>query len=279
MGSEKDQASGIEVQREKLRQKLDAQTRWALKPTAICLAALGLAILALWYLTNDESMMSMLLSLMGVSLLAIAIILYFFTPNRYLRDEVYNAMCETDVVSIRKILSSLLINSRGIYLPAKQAGSTKLFIPLSDSVEGLGTGAFPVAGAVFNVSDKNLKGILLDPPGQGLFLYTQRIGAYFTPEGLESEIKDVMENGLELVAKVSVKTGDGLVQVELNDIACRGMCESIRETDPVICSQTGCPVCSLVGCMVADGLGRKVRIKDVDVSGRKIRLIIETVGD
>jgi hypothetical protein len=112
-----------------------------------------------------------------------------------------------------------------------------------------------------------------------LFLYTQRIGAYFTPEGLENEVKDVMENSLELATKVSLKTGDGIVQVELNDIACRDMCESIRKTDPASCSQTGCPVCSLVGCMVADGLSRKVRVKSIDVTGKKIHLTLETVGD
>lgn len=235
-------------------------------------ALFGIALLGLWLLTNDGSSMSMLLALAGIGIISLSIMLYFFSPSYYLRDTVCDAMAISDVMTINKILSSLLVDSGGIYTPGSD-GIIKVFLPVSRPGEkdiGLirpGADVFDVKGPV--------KGISLSPPGQGLFLHAVSIGAVFTPEGLESEIKDIIENGLELAASASVKREEGQVLVSLRDLANHGMCRSIRAEDPNVCTRTGCPICSFVACMVASGTGKKVRLKSVNADMRTINLNYE----
>lgn len=279
MGDQRSTLMVLKDQKDALKHKLDRQSKWSLKPTAIGLAVLGAAVLLLWFLTNDNTTMSLLLMLAGVSLLAIAILLYFLSPSRYLRSEVSEVMAISDVLNIRKILSSLLIDTRGIYLPAGQTGATKLFIPLKELSPGDAKAVTVKPDQVFNVTDQSSKGLVIYPPGHGLFLYVQRIGALFTEEGLENEIKDVLENSLELASNVSVKIEKDRAIVKMSKIATPGMCVSLRKEDPGICVQMGCPVCSLVGCMIVDGTGKKARIQSAGVEGKTINLTFELIGE
>jgi hypothetical protein len=241
---------------------------------AAAFALLGIALLGLWLLTNDGSSMSMLLSMAGIGIISLSVMLYFFSPSNYLRDTVCDAMAISDIMTINKVLSSLLVESAGIYIPGSD-GVVKVFIPVSRPGEneiGLirpGTDVFDVKGPV--------KGISLSPPGYGLFQHAVGIGAVFTPEGLESEVKDVIENGLELAASASVKREGGQVMVSLRDLVSHGMCRSIRAADPNVCMRTGCPICSFVACMIASGTGKKARLKSVNAGDRTINLTYELI--
>jgi len=63
-----------------------------MRAAALVFAVFGILLMALWWATNDGSSMSMLLSLAGIGVIALAIMLYFFTPSRYLRDDVADAL-------------------------------------------------------------------------------------------------------------------------------------------------------------------------------------------
>ena len=249
----------VKAQRDILKRDLDKQKRWELKPAAA--------------LTNDGSVVSMLLLLCGLALLTISIMLWFFSPSRYLRSEVVDAMVMSNALNINDMVSSLLISSRGVYIPASQAGATKVFLPLSSSSSSV-TDVSIAPGQVFSVTG-SAKGITLTPPGYGLFAYSRRIGALFTEEGMENEIRDIMENSLELASGVSVKRDGDKVYITMKDIANREMCSSLRKENPLICVQAGCPICSLLGCMVVDATGRKARVESVKAEGKTISLTYE----
>lgn len=243
-----------------LRERLYEQYRWGVRPAAISLAIFGVLILIAWYLTNDGSTMSTLLMLTGLSVIVLSFLLYFLTSDVYLRSEVADSMSISNSLNMGKILSSLLVESKGIYVPPGQAGLLRVFIPVSADVTERDLSAIRAGSETFNTSATGVKGISLIPPGYGLFKYSQSIGAVFTAEGLENEIKDVLENGLEFASSVSVKREGAHVTVSMHRLASKGMCTSVRRENPGICTQIGCPVCSFVGCMVVSGTGRKARI-------------------
>ncbi|MCD1294883.1 hypothetical protein CUJ83_07715 [Methanocella sp. CWC-04] len=264
----------LKAQRDMLKRELDAQNKWKLKPASVLLFLLGAIILVVWAVTDDGSTMSMLILLSGTSVVFIAILLYFLSPSRYLRSEVVDAMAISNVQTINNILSSLLIGSKCIYVPAKEGGSTKMFLPLSCETDG-GCN-IPVQiqkNDVFIVNEPGSRGVSLVPPGYGLYSYSKSIGAMFTDEGLENEIIDVVKNSLELASGVTVRRDASHISVWIKGLANSGMCSSIRKEDSSICTRIGCPVCSLIGCMIVDATGRKACIESVDVKGNTINVV------
>ncbi len=243
---------------------------------AVVLAAFGAIALIIWAFINDGSATSMLLLLSGIGVIVLAVLLYFFSPSRYLMADVGGAMAISDVLSLNAALSSLLVTSRGIHVPSAQAGSPKLYMPLSGDITPEQLASLKPGSAVFDVSG-DIKGITLSPPGRGLLVYAQSIGASFSAEGLENEVKDVMENGLELADKVNVHHEGGKVSVRMDGLSVAQMCIAIRKEDAGICSRTGCPVCSFVACMIAEGTGSKVRVESLKNEGGAIIVTYELI--
>lgn len=256
-------------QYESLRKRLYEQYQWGIRPAAIALAIFGVLVLVAWYLTNDGSTMSALLMLAGISVVVLSFLLFFLTPGAYLRSEVTDAMSVSNTINMGKMLSSLLVESKGIYVPSGERGLLRVFIPLSAAVD---TGAIHAGSETFAAFAGGVKGISLLPPGYGLYKYSQSIGAVFTAEGLENEIKDVLENGLELVSSVNVKQDGDHITVSMSRLANERMCAAIRSENPGICVQLGCPVCSFVGCMVVSGMGRKARIEKISVGDHIVNI-------
>ncbi len=243
---------------------------------AAALAAFGAIALIIWAFINDGSATSMLLLLSGIGVIVLAVLLYFFSPSRYLTADVGGAMAISDVLSLNAALSSLFITSRGIHVPSAQAGAPKLFMALSGDLSPDKLASLKPGSAVFDVSG-DIKGISLSPPGRGLLTYAQSIGASFSGEGLENEVKDVMENGLELADKVNVRREAGKVSVRIEGLAVERMCASIRKEDAGICSRTCCPVCSFIACMIAEGTGSKVRVESLKNEGKAIIVTYELI--
>jgi hypothetical protein len=265
---QKTNLEAVTGQRDELRRRLDAQNRRAVRPAALGLFVLGVAMLIFWFATDDRSVVSGLLLLAGLTVLALAIILYFLSPSKFLRDDVADALAISGVTDVYMILSSLMIEGRGVYVPASDAGATKVFVPASGV-----PGEIPSSGNVFVTGPG--KGILLDPPGYGLFSCARQISPPFTDEGLGHEIADLMESGLELVRKVTVQRKDDRVTVSMTDMVNAGLCATIRKENPKLCTQIGCPICSFAACMVADGTHRRVRIESVVVKGNTVDATFE----
>lgn len=262
----------VVIQQGDTRNKPGARGSWTMRPAALKLALLGLAILAFWYLTNDGSKTAMVAMLAGVGVLAVAVLLYYVSPSRYLSDEVADAIALSSIRNIRRMLSAMLIEAPGIYVPAPETGTTRIFIPTSGSPPRA-----PEAGGVF-VAGPESKGIFLEPPGYALLLYAHKIGASFTDEQLESELADVLENALELGRKVTVRRkGNRTIEVSMSDPANAGMCRRLRKEDTLLCTQMGCPICSFTACAIVEATGRPVRIADVSAQKKKINTTFELV--
>jgi hypothetical protein len=211
----------------------------------------------------------MLILLAGITVIVLAVLLYFLSPARFLRAEVADAVALSNARNLDRVLSSLLIDQKGIYIPAEKVGATWLFLPVSgDSKVNIVLPRAP--GGIFVMPDGGAKGVLVEPPGYGLLALAREAGATFTDEGLENEIRDALENSMELAGSVSVKREGDTVLVSMGDLADAGMCAVVRKESPRICTQTGCPVCSFVACMIAEGTGRTVRIENVDVRSKAV---------
>jgi hypothetical protein len=266
--------SKTDKQFESLRKRLYEQYQWGIRPAAISLSIFGVLVLVAWYLTNDGSTMSTMLMLAGISVIILSFLLYFLTPDTYLRGEVADAMSISSTLNTGKMLSSLLIEAKGVYVPPGDHGLLRVFIPISADIE---VSSIQLGSQTFNASTTGTRGISLIPPGYGLFKYSQSIGAVFTADGLENEIKDVMENGLELASSVNVKTDGDHITVSMKKLANEGMCIAVRRENPGICVQTGCPICSFVGCMVVSGTGRKARIEKIHVTDHIVNITFKLI--
>lgn len=264
----------VDKQYESLRKRLYELYQWGIKPAAISLAIFGMLVLVAWYLTNDGSNMSMLLLLVGLSVIILSFMLYFLTPGTYLRGEVMDAIAISNTLNMGKVLSSLLMESKGVYVPTGDQELLRVFVPISADCD---VRAIQPGVETFNASVASVRGITLLPPGYGLFKYSQSIGAVFTAEGLENEIKDVMENGLELASSVNVKQDGGRITISMRRLANESMCNAVRRENPGICVQMGCPICSFVGCMVVSAIGRKARIEKVNVTDHIVNITFELI--
>lgn len=258
----------LRSQRDALKWKLNLQSRPGLRPAAVALVALGVALLIAWRLTYSDTATSMLLLLTGVTAVCLAVLLYFLSPSRYLAAEVADALALSGVANTTKVLASLMVEYQGIYLPAAQTGVTKVYIPVSGRFD---PGMLRDAGGAFVAPDGGAAGgILLEPPGYALLAYARRIGATFTGEGLEGEIRDALENGLELARNVAVAREGDEIRVSMRDLANAGLCAAVRKERLATCTQLGCPVCSFTACMIAECTGRMVTIERAETDRGKL---------
>ena len=269
----------VKAQRDGLKRKLAEQNRWAIRPTVTWLSLLGAGILVFWYMTNNGSSMSLVVFLTGVTLVSSSVMLYFLSPASYLRAEVSDGEVLANTMNVGKILSSMLIEAKGVHLPASQAGEMKVFIPASHG-QRLSFETIKASGGIFVLPADGARGILLDPPGYGLLRHARQLGISFSDIELEREIKDVLEKGMELANVAAVTRVNDEVHVSLRNLANNGLCTSIRKERPGLCTQIGCPVCSFIACAIVEGTGRPVRIKSISVEGKYLQAVFELLqGD
>jgi hypothetical protein len=251
-----------------------ARYGWSAKPLAIGLTFIGALALAAWYLMNNGSTASLLLLLAGIGIVLLAFMLYFIIPGKYLAIGAADAMALSNTLNVSRMLSALPIKSGGIYLPENEEGVIRVFVPVLPT-EAAGIGKSPSVSELTGIPGAGGKGLLLVPPGQGLFKYAQGFGAAFTEKSLGREIKDILENGLGLASSVTVHREGDRITVTMHGLADAEMCATIRREDPRVCDRTGCPICSLVGCMVVSGIGRKARIDKAGMADKAVAVTFE----
>jgi hypothetical protein len=243
--------------------KNSSKVKWA----SAILALFGLAVLGASYMIGYATLPSLLLSLEGVSVFVIAIFFYFVPHGRLVRSEVSDAKDISSTELVNALLAPITGESKGIYIPSSRIGSTKLFLPTSNSDLRK---AYGDDSDIKNVSVSGMDGIYITPSGYSLLTYAKSLGATFTYEGLENEIADILVNGTELASRVEVKRKADIVRVRINDLADSLSCKTIRQKNPASCSQVGCPMCSFVACMVAECTGKLAMISEINPDGKAL---------
>lgn len=247
----------------------DKHVRRRLLIASLAMLLLGLALFGASYSSSLGHTESLFLTIAGIAVVLLAILFFYFSPAKFLRSDVCDALCLTNTEFMYRTLLPLAV-SRPAYVPPGISGDRRTLLLVSEG--GSRDKMLNLAGVHVQGPGFGDKDIFVVPPGYGLMEHAKRLGATFTPEGLEDEVRDVLVNGFELAGKVRLEKSGDRVSVELRNVAVATMCATLRKRDPGICRGTGCPLCSFVGCMVAEGTGRKTVLDEGNVRGKTIRL-------
>lgn len=252
----------------------DGKVRRRLMAASAALLVFGFALLWKSFDVGMDRTVSMLLTIAGATGVMLAILFYYLSPAKFLRHDVCDAMCATSVEFMYNTLKPFTAG-KCTYVPPDPSGDKHTLQLLSG---GAGRDTLPtVAGMRVQPRGFGEKDIFIVPPGYGLMEHARRLGATFTDEGLEDEIRDVLANVFELAGPVKVDRKQDSISVELHGVASHALCKSLRKKDPGICSRLGCPLCSFVACAVAEGTGRRVTLDQASARGKTIRLTFSLV--
>ena len=256
---------------------MDGKVRRRLKIAAVLVAATGIALVAVPFVLKHYPLTPGFFLITGISVILLSILFYYISPAKFLRTDVCDAMCVTGTGFMYEVVGPMASGNRCVYLPSSVNGDVRILLSFAESglkrspTEGLETGS-GIAEA-----GHGLREISITPPGYGLLEHAKRLGASFTQDNLEDEIRDVLVNGLELVGRVKVEKSDSSVTLEMRDIAMHSLCHSLRNKSTGICESVGCPLCSFAACMVVEGTGKKAIIERTQVKGKTVWLSLRVI--
>lgn len=228
----------------------------------------GLAIMGYSFMI-DMPLLSGMLAIAGISVVLIAVLFYFVSPSRLIESDLYNASVVSSISLTNSLLRPVAGEARSIYVPSSRVGATKVFIPTNNEIYGK---LYASSTDVVNISDSGKNGFFLTPPGYGLYEYARKLGANFTDEGMELEIKDTIVKGLEMASGVNVARHGDVVSVHLYDPVGSAMCHDLRQKDSKACCQVGCPICSCISCMVVESTDRRAMVMQIKANGKALDL-------
>lgn len=239
---------------------------WAL----VVLAIFGILLIWASFMEAISSKLAVSLALAGVSIISVSLLYYFVSPSRLIRSEVCDAMSLSNAELMNTLLEPLVGDAKGVYIPSSIVGVTQVLILTKDGE--FSKAFFDKAASITGMNADDKSCIFITPPGYGLYSYVKSLGASFTREGLEDQIKDVLVNGLELAPSVDVSGSPDSMQVRVNGLSDSPMCKAMRQKGRRACEQVGCPICSFIACMVVEGTGMRAMISDVKLDKKAIVL-------
>jgi hypothetical protein len=242
------------------------RVNWAL----VVLATFGILLIWASFTESASGTLAVSLALAGVSIVLVSILYFFITPSRLVNSEVCDAMSLSNAELMNTLLEPLVGNAKGVYIPSSIVGTTQVLILTKDSE--FSKAFLDKAASITGMSADNKSCIFITPPGYGLYSYAKSLGASFTREGLEDQIKDVLVNGLELVPSVEVSSSEDSVQVRVSGLSDSPQCKAMMQKGKRACEQVGCPICSFIACMVVEGTGMRAMISDVRLDTKAIVL-------
>lgn len=230
-------------------------------------AHLGMALLLagaiaapiFFFIVNSVPLTALALSsvLLGVVSLALAKSLPETPP------QVARLLLETGLENLAGLIEELGVDAKAIYLPSSLAGGQpRGLIPLHADVRPEITRPLPRRMIVEFGPNPRDAGILVSTPG------TAVIPLLGTPPGptaseLEAALVRVLVGALDLAGSVQVTLEPGIVIVDVKDLR--------FETDDLsIYRVIGTPIASIAAAIVAEGIGRPVKIRSEERTDRQL---------
>ncbi len=256
---------------------MDGRVRRRLKIAAAISTLVGVALLAVPFVTDHYPLTPGFFVIAGISVILLSILLYYLSPAKFLRTDVCDAMCVTGTGFMYEVVGPMASGNRCVYIPSGVNGDVRILLSFSEGRGEKSPKDKPDDSSGSHRTDQGMREISITPPGYGLLEHAKHLGAAFTPDNLEDEIRDVLVNGFELAGGVKVKKSGSEVTIEMRNTAIHSMCRKLRGNKTGLCESIGCPLCSFATCMVVEGTGKKAIINGTRVKGKTIWLSLSLI--
>jgi len=206
---------------------------------------------------------SSILAFIGLGLTFWGALLLYITPTKHVKLELLNATASPSLANIEKLIVSMKLNGKGIYLPPKYLKdfeSSLIYIP-SKTNQPLPK---PEEIDEEKLYSKNPKGIFLTPPGMGLSrLFEKELGTSFIKTDLnyvQDHLPKLLIEDMEIAENVEITIEDNTITIELTNHVFKEICEETSELQRVHGS-IGCPLSSAIACALAKATGKPIIIE------------------
>jgi hypothetical protein len=222
---------------------------------AVILLGVVLVLISAFYASS-------FLAIMGLSIAFWGIIVYYIKPDKHVPITLLDASADAGEDNIERILVSLDLKEKGVYLPPKNltnVESSLIFIPKTPQTP-LPTIEEPTKQLFINQEN----GILITPPGIGLSkLLEQRSGNSFAAadfNSLQSTLPKLLVDNLELAQNIELQMHENTVTVEITGSIFAGNCNVNNQQKTH--TQVGCILASALACILAKTIGKPITLQN-----------------
>jgi hypothetical protein len=235
---------------------------------AVALVALGvtLTLASAFYASS-------FIAILGVAIVFWGAIFLYITPVKHIPLTLMTATANANTNNIERIIASLNLSERGVYLPPKNLKNIEnsiIFLPKTSSAN------LPNPGEntekLFSEQDA---GVFLTPPGLSLSgIFEQALGTSFTKidlSTLQKKLPILLVEDLEIAEKVEIATMGEKITFKVVGSILDSVCQETQKY-PLTHAQVGCLLTSAIACVLAKATGRPVII-DEETSNPKTRTV------
>jgi hypothetical protein len=218
-----------------------------------------------WLVVSSVPLIALGISVVLIG--AVALALSRSLPE--LPPEASSVMLQTGLENLSALVEEVGLSSPALYLPSRLAGGTPLaLIPFHEnSSHPRIQRALPTRLIASYGPDPEDVGLLVRTAGTTVMQLVEAPPGTSTAE-LESFLAAVLVGRLDLADSVIVYREGERVVVEI-------AAPRLRQQELWICRSLGSPLASIVASVVAEGLGRPIKVYSEDWSARRLRIALE----
>jgi hypothetical protein len=221
------------------------------------------------------------LAVLGTAAIFWGAILFYITPSKQVPLTVLDALANSSLDNIERLLFEFNSNEKGVYLPPKSlknAESSLIFIPRTPQT--------PLPSAEENDEVLYLEqkdGLFLTPPGKGLLQLFEKEGATsfikIDLQTFEKTFPKILVEDLELAENIEIVSEQKDVKITITGNVFSEICEQTND-NPLAHAQVGCILTSALACALAKASGKPIIIEnEICDQENKTTTIVFTMKD